>query len=114
MSAEYEDRVQETTTTTGTGAVTVLGAVTGFRTFASAYANGDRVTYTIAGGAEWESGEGIYSGGAITRLNVFRSSNSNSLVSFSSGTKAVWSSISGQMMVDFGLLYAFHNCLVNQ
>ncbi len=114
MSAEYEDRVQETTTTTGTGTVTVLGAVTGFRSFGSTFSNGDRVTYTIAGGAEWESGEGIYSSGTISRVNVFRSSNSNALVSFSSGTKAIWCSISGQMMVDMGVAYAFRNLLVNR
>ena len=53
----YADRVQETTTTTGTGTVTLAGAVSGYRTFTSALADGDRVRYTIALGTEWETGD---------------------------------------------------------
>jgi hypothetical protein len=88
----YKDRVQETTTTTGTGTVTLGGAVSGFRTFTSALADGDLVNYVIALGAEWEVGEGTFtaSGTTLSRTTVLASSNSNALVSFSAGTKNVW------------------------
>ncbi len=86
----YGDRIQETTTTTGTGTFTLGGAVTGFQSFSNAFANGTVVTYTVAGGAEWEVGEGTYSAGTLTRTTIFSSSNSNSIVTFSAGTKAIF------------------------
>jgi hypothetical protein len=91
MALVLADRVQETTTTTGTGTVTLAGAVSGFQTFA-AVGNGNSTYYTIAGGAEWEVGIGTYtsSGTTLSRTTVISSSNSGSLVSFSAGTKNVF------------------------
>lgn len=90
MAFVVKDRVKETTTTTGTGTVTLLGAATGFQSF-SAIGNGNSTYYTIAGqtGSEWEVGIGTYtsSGTTLSRDTVLASSNSGSLVSFSSGTK---------------------------
>jgi hypothetical protein len=87
------DRVQETTTTTGTGTVTLAGAVTGFQSFA-AVGNGNTTFYTIAdqSGSNWEVGVGTYtsSGTTLSRDTVLSSSNSGSLVNFSSGTKNVF------------------------
>ena len=91
MALILADRVKENTTTTGTGTVTLAGAVTGYQTFA-AVGNANTTYYTIAGGAEWEVGIGTYtsSGTTLSRTTVLSSSNSGSLVSFSVGTKNVF------------------------
>jgi len=93
MALVLADRVQETTTTTGTGTVTLAGAVSGYQTFA-AVGNGNSTYYTIAGqtGTEWEVGIGTYttSGTTLSRTTVLSSSNSGSLVTFSAGTKNVF------------------------
>jgi hypothetical protein len=90
MALVVKDRVQETSTTTGTGSLTLLGAVTGFQTFSSAIGNTNTTYYTIQNGAEWEVGVGTVSAGALTRDTVLESSNSGSLVDFSAGTKFVF------------------------
>jgi hypothetical protein len=91
MALVLADRVQETTTTTGTGTVTLAGAVTGYQTFA-AVGDGNSTYYTITGGTEWEVGIGTYtaSGTTLSRTTVISSSNSGSLVTFSAGTKNVF------------------------
>lgn len=84
------DRVQDTTTTTGTGNLTLSGAApTGYRTFGSVCANNDTFFYLVVGGAEWEIGLGTYVSAtpALARTSVIASSNSNNAVNFSSGTK---------------------------
>ena len=93
MAFVLADRVKETTTTAGTGTVTLLGASTGYQSFA-AIGNANTTYYTIAGqtGSEWEVGIGTYtsSGTTLARTTVIASSNSGSLVSFSAGTKDVF------------------------
>lgn len=91
------DRVRDTSTTTGTGAVTLSGtAPSGFRTFATAFGSSSTlVRYAIVGGAEWEVGTGTFNGTTgLTRESVVASSNANALVSFSAGTKDVFSTVS--------------------
>ena len=93
MAFVLADRVQETTTTTGTGTVTLAGAVTGFQSFA-AIGNGNTTFYSIAdqAGSQWEVGVGTYtsSGTTLSRDTVLSSSNSGSLVNFSAGAKNVF------------------------
>lgn len=93
MALVLHDRVQETSTSTGTGSVTLDGAVLGYQTFA-AIGNGNTTFYCIAGQGttEWEVGLGTYtsSGTTLSRDTVLASSNSGSLVNFSVGTKAVF------------------------
>jgi hypothetical protein len=91
MALVLADRVQETTTTTGTGTVTLAGAATGYQSFA-AVGDGNSTYYTIAGGSEWEVGIGTYtaSGTTLSRTTVISSSNAGSLVTFSAGTKNVF------------------------
>jgi len=93
MAFVLADRVKETTTTTGTGTLTLLGASTGFQSF-SAIGNTNTTYYTIAAqtGTEWEVGIGTYtsSGTTLARTTVISSSNSGSLVNFSAGTKDVF------------------------
>lgn len=97
MAHIIEDRVRETTTTTGTGAITLAGAATGFRAFSSVMSSpSDTCYYVISGGAEWEVGLGTYSAAnTLTRTTVLRSSNANAAVSFSAGTKDVYITIPG-------------------
>lgn len=91
MALVVKDRVQETTTTTGTGTVTLAGAVTGFQSF-SVIGDGNTTYYSIAGGSEWELGIGTYtaSGTTLSRDTVLESSNGGSLVNFSAGSKSVF------------------------
>jgi hypothetical protein len=93
MALVLADRVKETTTTTGTGTVTLLGAATGFQSFA-AIGNANTTYYAIVGqtGSEWEVGIGTYtlSGTTLSRDTVLASSNSGSLVNLSAGTKDVF------------------------
>lgn len=97
MAHISEDRVLETSTTTGTGALTLAGAVTGFRTFASVMATSDTCLYAVWGvdangtpTGEWEGGVGTYSAtNTLTRTTVLESSNAGAAVTFSAGTKYV-------------------------
>ena len=93
MAFVLADRVKETTTTTGTGTLTLLGASTGFQSFA-VIGNANTTYYTIAGqtGNEWEVGIGTYStsGTTLARTTVISSSNAGALVNFSAGTKDVF------------------------
>jgi hypothetical protein len=93
MALVIVDRVLETTTTTGTGAITLAGAETGYQSF-SVVGDGNTTYYTIAvnGGTDWEVGIGTYtsSGTTLSRDVVLDSSNSGSLVNFGAGTKEVF------------------------
>jgi hypothetical protein len=91
MAFVVKDRVKETTTTTGTGTITLAGAVSGFQAF-SVIGNGNTTYYTIAGGSEWEVGVGTYtsSGTTLSRDFILESSNAGSAVNFSAGTKDVF------------------------
>ena len=91
MAFVVKDRVKETTTTTGTGTITLAGAVTGFQAF-SVIGDGNTTFYTIAGGAEFEVGIGTYtlSGTTLSRTTILESSNAGAAVNFSAGTKDVF------------------------
>ena len=93
MAYIQKDRVKETTTTTGTGAVTLAGAVAGFQAFSAVMAVNDTCYYVIVSGTgtDWETGTGTYSSASVlTRTTVLSSSNSGNAVSFASGTKDVF------------------------
>lgn len=89
MALVLKDRVKETTTTSGTGSVTLAGAAQGFQGFSS-IGDGNTTYYTIAGVAEWEVGIGTYSAGVLSRDTVLGSSANGDKVAFSSGVKDVF------------------------
>jgi hypothetical protein len=97
MSLIIEDRVLETSTSTGTGDFALAGALTGYRAFSAVCTTNDTFYYMIeaidlngAPTGDWEAGLGTYSAAnTLTRTAVSRSSNSNAAVSFSAGTKRV-------------------------
>ena len=92
MALIIKDRVQETTTTTGTGAVSLGGAVTNFVAFSTVMANADTTYYAIISSTDWEVGLGTYatSGNTLARTTVYASSNAGALVNFAAGTKYVY------------------------
>jgi hypothetical protein len=75
MALVLADRVQETTTTTGTGTITLAGAVSGFQSFA-VVGNGNTTYYAITSGTAWEVGVGTYSttGPTLARTTILASS----------------------------------------
>lgn len=98
MAKKYGDRVQETTTTTGTGAFTLGGAVAGFQPFSAVLADQDTADYSAfavdANGVptgDWETGTGTYtaSGDTFARTTVSASSSGNNAVNFVSATTRV-------------------------
>jgi hypothetical protein len=94
MALVLKDRVKETTTTTGTGAISLGGAATNFQTFSSVLSDADTTYYAIvdATNTDFEVGLGTYasSGNTLTRTTVLESSNSGSAVDFGAGTKNVF------------------------
>jgi hypothetical protein len=91
MALVVKDRVQETSTTTGTGTFTLGGAVSGFQSF-SVIGDGNTTYYAIVLGSEWEVGIGTYtsSGTTLSRTTILESSNGGTAVNFSAGTKNVF------------------------
>jgi hypothetical protein len=93
MAFVVKDRVKETTTTTGTGTITLAGAVLGFQAF-SVIGNGNTTFYTIQDSiaGDWEVGIGTYtsSGTTLSRDTILESSNAGSAVNFAAGTKDVF------------------------
>jgi hypothetical protein len=88
------DRVRETTTTTGTGAVTLAGATTGYRAFSAEVAVAGTVFYCITDGTNWETGLGtLATATTLARTAVYESSNAGALVSFPAGAKDVFCTI---------------------
>jgi hypothetical protein len=99
MAIASGDRVQETTTTTGTGAITLGGAAPGaFQTFATRFQSGQVVPYTITDNVSlWEVGQGTLTTGSPNTLSrdiVYDgSSGPETLVNFGAGSKNVWSDL---------------------
>jgi lipopolysaccharide export system protein LptA len=94
MALVLADRVKETSTTTGTGTITLAGASTGFQSF-SVIGNGNTCYYTITNQtvpSEWEVGIGTYTlaGTTLARTTILASSNAGAVVTLSAGTKDVF------------------------
>ena len=95
MALVINDRVKETTTTTGTGTFNLAGAVTGFETFVAGVGDGNTTYYaiTLPGTAEFEVGLGTITDASpdtLARTTIISSSNSDSAVNFSAGTKTIF------------------------
>ena len=107
MALVINDRVKETSTTTGTGVFSIGNAVTGFETFAAGVGNSNTTYYAIVHQTanEFEVGLGTLNGDSstITRTTVISSSNSDSAVNFSSGTKDVFCTFPASKTMDMVL-----------
>jgi len=89
------DRVKQTTTTTGTGTIDLTGTETGFETFVAGIGNGVQTYYAIVhdGTTDFEVGTGTVTDAGtdtLSRQDVISSSNSDSLVNFGAGSKTVF------------------------
>lgn len=92
MALVFKDRVKVTSTTTGTGTLTLGSAVSGFQDF-SVIGNGNTTYYTITDqSGNWEVGVGTYtsSGTTLSRDTILESSNGGTAIDFSAGTKTVF------------------------
>lgn len=89
MALVFADRVKETSATTGTGSLSLAGAMTGFQAFSDTMADGDNCYYTITDGIDWEVGYGTYetTGNLLIRTTVVASSNADAAVNWTSGTE---------------------------
>ena len=103
MALVINNRVRELTSTTGTGTVTLGGAVGGFQTFAAGIGNDNTTYYAISINSEneWEVGLGTLNGDSstLTRTTVLESSNSDSAVDFSAGSKEVFCTLPAEKAV---------------
>ena len=95
MALVINDRVKETSTTTGTGTFNLAGAETGYESFVSGVGTTNTTYYAIELNAagEWEVGIGTVTSGSpdtLSRDTIISSSNSDAAVTFSSGTKNVF------------------------
>ena len=85
-----------TTSTTGTGTLTLVTALSGFQSFAaSGVVNADIVTYVIEDGTAWEIGNGVYTSSGTTLSRSLLSSSTGSLLSLS-GNAVVYVSVISQ------------------
>ena len=95
MAFVVNDRVKETTTSTGTGTINLAGAETGFETFVAGIGNSNTTYYCIQaqGGSAFEIGVGTVTDASpdtLSRTAIISSSNSDSAVDFGAGTKDVF------------------------
>ena len=89
------DRVKQTTTTTGTGTIDLTGTETGFETFVAGIGDGVQTYYAIVhdGTSDFEVGTGTVTDAGtdtLSRQSVISSSNSDALVDFGAGSKTVF------------------------
>lgn len=110
MSFLISDRVKETSTTTGTGTITLAGAVSGFDSFGAGIGDGNSTYYCISHKtlAEWEVGIGTYtaSGTTLSRTTVLSSSNADAAVNFSAGDKDVFCTAPAGKLFTEGTVHA--------
>lgn len=95
MAFVINDRVKETSTTTGTGTLNLAGAQTGFETFVAGIGNTNTTYYAIfnQGTAEFEVGIGTVTDATpdtLSRDTIISSSNGDAAVNFTGGTKDVF------------------------
>jgi hypothetical protein len=95
----HGNRARETTATTGTGTITLGGAVTGFQTFANAGIDGI-VSYVIEDGDDWEIGYGVFAaaGPTLTRQVILESTNSDNALDLSGDAEVMSSPIAQEQM----------------
>jgi hypothetical protein len=103
MALVLADRVQETSTTSGTGTFTLNGAVSGYQSFATGIGSGNTVYYAIydATAFAWEIGLGTFTGpSTLTRTTVFSNSlGTTAFISFAGNTSSVFATYPGSKAV---------------
>jgi hypothetical protein len=117
MPLVLKDRVKETSTTTGTGTLTLGGAASGFQSF-SVIGDGNKTYYAIVDSAtgDWEVGLGTYtsSGTTLSRDFVLESSNSGSAVDFAANVKDMFVTYPAERSVIGGMGYVENAATITQ
>jgi hypothetical protein len=115
MPLVVKDRVRENSVTSGTGTITLTGAVTSFQTFSSAIGNGNTTYYTITeqNTANFEVGIGTVGAGTLTRDTVLESSNGGTKVNFGSAAKDVFCTYPAEKSVDIDTPQTLTNKTIN-
>src|SRR5210317_8895 len=94
MALVINDRVKQTSTTTGTGTFDLTGTISGFESFVTGIGNSNTTYYSIVNeNGEFEVGLGTVTDAAtdtLSRDTIISSSNSDSAVDFGAGTKNVF------------------------
>lgn len=100
MATVIDDRVQETTTTTGTSTYTLAGAKTGFQSFAN-IGDGNDTYYCCTDGSDYEVGVGTYtaSGTTLSRTTILDSTNGGSAVNWSAGSRDIFCTMPADKVV---------------
>jgi len=104
MALVVADRVQETSTTSGTGTLTLAGAVVGFQTFSTAIGNGNTTFYTIYDSTayDWEVGIGTVGAGTLARTTVLsNSAGTTSPISFAGNSKFVFCTYPAEKSINY-------------
>lgn len=106
MAFKYFDRVKEISTSTGTAAIALGGAVSQFQSFQSVFSTGDNMYYCLAdqNGTNWEVGVGVLTAATtLNRLTVLSSSNANALVNFASAALYVFNTYAATQFVSVNI-----------
>jgi len=104
MALVVADRVQETSTTSGTGTLTLSGAVVGFQTFSTGIGNGNTTFYTIYDltAYDWEVGIGTVGAGTLARTTVLsNSAGTTSPISFAGNVKSVFCTYPAEKSINY-------------
>ena len=104
MALVVADRVQETSTTSGTGTLTLSGAVAGYQTFSTAIGNGNTTFYTIYDPTafDWEVGIGTVGAGTLARTTVLSNSAGNTTpITFAGNAKFVFVTYPAEKSINY-------------
>lgn len=103
MAYVLANRIKETSATTGTGSLTLAGAVAQFAAATGNIANGATVDYTIVSddGTNWEAGQGVFTDpSTLSRDTVHASSNAGSLVNFTGELTVIMGIVGKEFLTD--------------
>ncbi len=123
MALVINDRVKETSTTTGTGTIDLAGAETGYESFVSGVGTTNTTYYAIElnSANEWEVGIGTVTDAApdtLSRDTIISSSNSDAAVNFSAGTKNVFCTLPAKKTIspvmDATTFVVTHNSTISE
>jgi hypothetical protein len=104
MALVVADRVQETSVTSGTGTLTLAGAIAGFQSFSTAIGNGNTTFYTITDTTtyDWEVGIGTVGAGTLARTTVLsNSAGTTSPISFAGNSKFVFCTYPAEKSINY-------------